>query len=362
MVARLDEWLIRERLGCAALTAETVDRFLAERRARGEQTYITAKWFESLFGCLRSSGAAPALPVRSAVTPTELLVVRYRRFLVDERAHYPRSVKQCALVAEQFLGSLPDDMSLRDVTGRDVRSFIDSQPAGWAPLTLAHMLWSLRSFLRFLFVDGLITVALADTVPSTRKYSASSLPETLPLEATRALVASCDRSTPVGLRDRAMLMLLSRLGLRAGEVARLRLDDLMWSTGDVVVAGKGGRVDRLPLPVDVGEAVVEYLQHARPVTATRAVFVSVYAPHFEFSTGTICNRVVELAAHRAGLGHVRPHQLRHTVASQMLADGGSLAEIGQVLRHVAESSTALYAKVDYQRLAVVARPWPKVAS
>ena len=362
MVARLDGWLLREGLGCDALTAEIVDRFLGSRRARGERNFITAKWFESVFGCLRSSGAAPVLVVASPVTPDEVLIVRYGRFLADERALYPRSVKQCVVVAEQFLGSIPDGVELAGVTGRHVRSFIDAQPAGWALLTLAHMLWSLRSFLRFLFLDGLITVALADTVPLTRKYSASALPETLPLRATRALVDSCDQSTPVGLRDRAMLMLLSRLGLRAGEVTRLRLDDFVWDTGDVVVAGKGGRVDRLPLPVDVGEAIVDYLQHGRPGTGTRVVFVGVRAPHREFTSGTVCNSIVASAAKRAGLGHVRPHQLRHTVASQLLADGGSLHEIGQVLRHAAESSTALYAKVDYQRLAVIARPWPRVAS
>ena len=182
----------------------------------------------------------------------------------------------------------------------------------------------------------------------------------MPVAASLALVNSCDVSTTVGLRDRAVLMLLSRLGLRAGEVTRLRLDDIDWRTGEVVIAGKSGRVDRLPLPVDVGQALVDYLRGGRPAVAHREIFVGVHAPHRALSpTGTM-SHIVAGASARAGLERFRPHQLRHGAASQMLAAGGSLAEIGQVLRHASESSTALYAKVDFQHLTLVARPWPSV--
>ena len=154
-------------------------------------------------------------------------------------------------------------------------------------------------------------------------------------------------------------MLMCRLGLRIGEVVRLGLDDMLWRSGEVVVAGKGGRVDRLPIPVDVGQAVVDYLRDGRPPTRCRVLFVRIKAPHVGLGTAAV-NSIVMLAAARAGIGHVRPHQLRYTTASQMLADGASLREIGQVLRHVSEATTAVYAKIDIPRLSVVARAWPQV--
>jgi len=359
--AKLDAWLLAEGIGCDELTVETVERFAGWRRGCGATTYFTVRGLDPLIGFLRSEGAAPVLPTPERSTPVEVLLDRYRRFLIDERGLFPRSVMQCMLVADRFMRD-HNVTSLADLTARDVRAFIDAQPAGWAPCTLDHVLWSLRSFLKFLFLDGDTTTALADGVPFMRTYAAAGLPEPLTLEASRALVNSCDRSTPTGLRDRAMLMLMCRLGMRAGEVVRLRLDDLLWRSGEIVIAGKGGRVDRLPLPVDVGQAVVDYLHDGRPATSSRVVFIRVNAPHVGLSGGPPVNSIVALAATRAGLGHVRPHQLRYTTASQILAGGGSLSEIGQVLRHAREATTAVYAKVDIQRLNLVARPWPQVTT
>jgi site-specific recombinase XerD len=174
----------------------------------------------------------------------------------------------------------------------------------------------------------------------------------------RHLLASCDRRTAVGARDFAILTTLVRVGLRAGEVAALGLDDLEWRLGEIVVHGKGPRVERLPLPTDVGAAIASYVRRHRPSTAQdRAVFVRRLAPHCGLTPGGI-TQVVAAAARRAGLGTIYAHRLRHFAATQTLRAGGSLAEIKQLLRHRLASTTAIYTKVDREALRTIARPWP----
>lgn len=171
------------------------------------------------------------------------------------------------------------------------------------------------------------------------------------------LLDSCDRTTPVGCRDHTLSLLLARLGLRCGEVARMSLEDLDWRAGELVVHGKRGRVDRLPLPCDVGEALCDYLRRARPVGFGRSVFLRSQAPIGPLS-GDGVSEVVVRAACRAGIGAVRAHRLRHTVATEMLRSGAGLVEIGQVLRHQSLEVTAVYAKVDRSALSQLALPWP----
>jgi site-specific recombinase XerD len=174
----------------------------------------------------------------------------------------------------------------------------------------------------------------------------------------RRLLASCDRATVTGRRDYAVLLLLSRLGLRAGEVAGLGLDDIDWRRSEITVVGKGDRAERLPLPADVGAAIAAYLRAGRPDTAAgRAVFIRVHAPHRALTPGGVTALVFD-AAQRAGLGTIHAHRLRHTAATAMLRAGAPLVEVGQVLRHRSALTTAIYAKVDRDALAVLARPWP----
>jgi integrase len=199
---------------------------------------------------------------------------------------------------------------------------------------------------------------LAVAVPSVAGWSLSSLPKALGRDQVAALLTSCDRATSTGCRDFAILTLLVRLGLRAGEVAALALDDIDWRRGEISVRGKGRRHDRLPLPGDVGQAIVDYLRHARPGTAHgRTVFVRAQAPHRALTSNAVTT-LVAIAGRRAGIGLIGAHRLRHTAATAMLHAGGSLTEIGQVLRHRRVLTTAVYAKVDRQALRLVARPWP----
>jgi integrase/recombinase XerD len=217
---------------------------------------------------------------------------------------------------------------------------------------------ALRSLLGYLHVEGLIARPLAPVVPSVAGWRLAGLPRGLEAEQVRALFASCDLETSCGVRDFAILKMLVRLGMRRGEVAVLELDDIDWRSGEIMVRGKGARCERLPLPIDVGEAIVDYLRDGRPVSAEgRAVFVRVKAPHRALTPAGV-TQVVMSAGHRAGLGDVRAHRLRHAAATELLRAGAPLVEIGQLLRHRSAQTTAIYAKVDRDRLRALARPWP----
>lgn len=216
---------------------------------------------------------------------------------------------------------------------------------------------ALRSFLRFLHDQQILPVSLADAVPAVAHRRLSGLPEPLAQEEVAALLHACDRSTAVGRRDFAVITVLHRLGLRCGELAGLRLDDVDWQVGVVTIDGKGDRTDRLPLPVDVGEVIVDYLRDGRPETTARTVFVKAVAPHTPLTySGLSC--IVARAAKRAGLGTIHAHRLRHTAASRTLNAGASLEEVSHLLRHASPATTAIYAKTDQTRLAGLARPWP----
>ncbi len=220
------------------------------------------------------------------------------------------------------------------------------------------MVTGLRSLLGFLHVDGVVTESLTAAVPSVAGWRLAGLPRALEPGQVRALLASCDRRSAHGRRDFAILTLLARLGLRRGEVAGLRLDQIDWRSGELVILGKGGRPGRLPLPADVGEAVAGYLRRGRPSSAEgRCVFVRVKAPHRPLTPGGVTN-VVIAAGRRAGLGDVTAHRLRHSAATELLRAGAPLEEISQLLRHRRPLTTAIYAKVDREALRSLAQSWP----
>jgi integrase len=217
---------------------------------------------------------------------------------------------------------------------------------------------ALRSFLRFCFIEGLTPNDLSAAALSVARRRGSSLPKGIDQRAAKSLLRSCDRRKPKGRRDYAILLILLRLGLRAGEVAGLRFDDIDWRAGEIVVRGKGSHEDRLPLPTDVGEAIAAYLRRGRPKgTEHREVFLSAVAPIGPIGTNGISG-IVRCACVRAGAPVVGPHRLRHTVACQMANRGVPLPEIAEVLRHYSICSTAEYARVDIEGLRTVAQPWP----
>ena len=241
----------------------------------------------------------------------------------------------------------------------DVSSFLARECPKRSVSGARDLVCALRSLLRYLHLAGLIEAPLVWAVPSVADLRDRTLPRGLEPAAVKKLLASCDRRTLVGRRDYAILLLLARLGLRAGEVAAIQLEDVDWRAGLLLVRGKGSRQDVLPLPVDVGEAIVSYLRR-RPRCECRALFLRVTAPRRELNRSTV-GWVVRAACDRAGLPRVGAHRLRHTAATEMLRQGASLAEIGQVLRHREQKTTAIYAKVDRKALRALARRWPSPA-
>ncbi len=219
------------------------------------------------------------------------------------------------------------------------------------------MVTRLRALLRFLHVEGEIEYSLADGVPSVAGWRLASLVKALDARSVARLLGSCDRRTRVGRRDFAIITLLSRLGLRAGEVAALQLRDVDWRAGEITVRGKGSRQERLPLPADVGETLAGWLARGRPRRESVFVFTRVRAPYDGLSAGAV-SQIVRRACRRAGLPMVGAHRLRHTAATEMLRAGGTLTEVGQVLRHRGRDVTSIYAKVDRLALAAVVMPWP----
>jgi site-specific recombinase XerD len=361
LMAHLSRWLAEQDLEPGALGGEIAECFLRSRRER--YSYLTGKRApERLLIYLRDLGVMPQ-PV-GVDTLVERLLAEYRAYLVRERGLVAGSVRLREHVARLFLAERPQplELSLQRLEAGDVTAFVVAQcGARRRGVAWSRTLTSgLRSLLRYLHLAGWVPVPLAQAVPSVAGWRLASLPRALEPEQVQRLVESCDRSTALGSGDLAILMLLSRLGLRAGEVAALRLDDIDWRAGELTVRGRGARTERLPLPHDVGEALVSYLRAGRGRASFREVFLRAIAPHGPLSPGGVC-WVVHAACDRAGMARVGAHRLRHTVATEMLRAGAGLEQIAQVLRHSSVTTTAVYAKVDRTALRRLARPWPSAA-
>jgi len=346
LAAHLSRWMTAGGLSARDLDLPAAERYFAARRSAGYANERTVEALGPLLGYLRGLGAAP-LPLAEPATETSLLLDRFAAWLASERGLAPTTVALNVRLARPFLQqrALGHDgqLGLDQLTAGEVRAFVLDQ-ARRQSRSAKRMVTALRSLLRFLHVDGILAVSLAGAVPSPAGHALSGLPRALEPRQVQAMLASCDPATATGRRDRAVLLLLSRMGLRAGEVAGLGLDDIGWRRGEITVRGKGGRRDRLPLPSDVGAAIVAYLRAQAPREALSYTGITT---------------IVAEAAIRAGIpGPVHAHRLRHSAATAMLRGGGSLTEIGQVLRHARPATTAIYAKVDIGALRLLGRPWP----
>lgn len=265
----------------------------------------------------------------------------------------------CGWWAGEFLIAQIDDgrLDLDRIGPEAVTGFVLDMSRLYAVSSMKRVTSCLRSLLRFLFAAGDVDRDLSPVVPSVAGWQLAGLPRGADDEAVASLLASCDRSTTLGRRDFAVLLLMSRLGLRAVEISRIRLEDIDWRGAGLTVNGKGGRVDRMPLPADVGAALADWLRHGRRPSAFREVFTCVLGPNAPMTRQSVV-MVPRRAATRAGIAMVGAHRLRHRVACQVLAGGGSLAEVAELLRHNDHASSAIYAKVDLAALGAVVRPWP----
>jgi site-specific recombinase XerD len=359
---QLSRWLAGEGLGAGELTGEHAERFAQERRATGVVSWASPRSVALPLEYLRQLGAVPPPAPVCPVGRLEELLADYGRYLSIERGLCDHTVLDAYVPAALlFLSELggSEGLDLARLAAIDVSSFLARECPKRSVSGARDLVCALRSLVRYLHLAGLITTPLVWAVPSVADLRDRTLPRGLEPAAVRGLLASCDRRRMVGRRDFAILLLLSRLGLRACEVAAITLDDLDWRAGMLLVHGKGSREDTLPLPTDVGEAIVFYLRR-RPRCECRALFLRVTAPRQGLNRCTVA-WVVRAACDRAGLPRVGAHRLRHTAATQMLQAGASLPEIGQVLRHREQKTTAIYIKVDRAALRALARPWPTPA-
>jgi site-specific recombinase XerD len=344
LLADLSRWLERRGLPLAGLDEGRLARFLATRRRRSKTRRGDWATGRQLLGHLRELEEIAAPSQRIDRTPVACLTREFEEFLHAERG-----------LASSTVSERLRSQDLHGFVLREVRRV--SRTHGKGAVT------ALRSFLRFLLQRGAIQADLARTLPGVATWRLSHLPKSLPPEQVEQLLACCDRSTPTGKRDYAILLLLARLGLRGGEVVAMTLEDLDWERGEIVVRGKGQRLERLPLPAEVGAALACYLRDVRPARATRHVFIRMKAPLQGLARSAICC-IVRRALRRAGLNpeFKGAHLLRHSLATDLLRRGASLGEIGQLLRHRQQTTTQIYAKVDIAALRGIALPWPRGAA
>jgi len=354
----LGRWMAAEDVAVGQLDGDVIAAFVETHRVKGRFAAVVARGSRSLVIYLRELGVVGA-ERGEPVTPLGELIEQYRQWLVGDRGLAPLTVARYVALASRFLGervSAVDELGVKDLDGGHVAAFLLRECERLSVDSAKGKVGELRSLLRFLFVRGLIRLALGDAGPPVASWRDTGIPRAVAPADVERLIVSCDRSTLDGARDAAIVLLLARLGLRSIEVARLELADLDWRAGELLVRGKGGREDRLPLPDDVGTALAHYLT-VRGRRELRRVFLTLRAPTRPIRPDLVGD-VVRRACERAGVAQITPHRLRHALASEMLAHGASLQEISQVLRHRHLSTTAIYAKIDLERLREVALSWP----
>lgn len=365
LVADFGRWLKRHRTLVPQVTAEHLARYLGDRSWRQHFRSGDRAILHRLLSLLVEQGIVAQEPPIEP-TPAEQLTTTFRRYLEQERRLAPATVAYDLEFARRFLAQHfgEGEVRLDRLRAADVVRFVQCEAARLHAKRAKMMTTALRSFLQFALYRGLIETDLRANVPTVANWSMASLPKALSSEELQCLLSNCERETAVGRRNWAILLLLARLGLRAGEVVGLTLEDVDWAAGELSIRGAGTPSDRLPIPQDVGKALVDYLCHVRPACASRQVFVRLRAPHRGFATSSAISSLVRRALARAGLdpAHKGAHLLRHTVATQMLRQGASLAEIGELLRHRSQQTTMIYAKVDLDLLRPLALPWPGGAS
>ncbi|MGH3811313.1 MAG: site-specific integrase [Pseudonocardiaceae bacterium] len=356
-VARLSRWLETSGLAVGALNGDRIEEFLAVQRAVGRHR---SQWSRPgllcLLDVLGEHGVVSVSTQLPAASDGEALLGSFERYLLGERGLVAGTVGGYVAHARRFLDRLSGQLA--GLTAGDVTAAVLHESTRGVSVSAAqNFVAGLRAFLRFCFVEGVLDADLSGAALAVTGRRRSPLPRGISPAEARALLACCDRRTALGRRDYAIILSLLRLGVRRGELAAMTLDDLDWHAGEVVIRGKGGRSDRLPLPADVGAAIARYLRHARPASLRREQFSRGRAPFGPIDAGTVSS-TVRRACRRAGIASMGAHRLRHAAACQMVTAGVPLTQIGQVLRHRSLQSTAIYARIDVEQLRRLATPWP----
>ena len=358
----LSRWLERKGIGLDLLDENRVAEFCKSQREPLSRRTEVQHSIGQLLQYLRRSHVINLQRPSAPRTKADELLDEYSRFLFEERGLRPLTLSNYLPVVRHFLthsfGS--GAMLFAKLSGAAINKFILHEMANGRSGRVQLIATALRSFLGFLYLRGHMHTALAAAIPAVAKCRRSDLPQFLEPEQVRQILMSCCRSTPCGRRDYAVLLLMARLGMRSGEVVSLSLEDINWRGGEILIRGKSARDERLPLPSDVGRALVAYLRQGRPHCTSRRVFIRVRAPHEGFRSSVAIGDILRRALRRACIVPARKgtQLLRHSLATRMLQSGASLTQIGQILRHQLPQTTEIYAKVDFGALRAMAQPWP----
>lgn len=365
LLAHLSRWLQSGHLELAAFDGDAIERFLVDRSS-DHVDMSTPGALAPLLTYLRLEGlVAPAEPAyQPAKGPVDSVLDDWSVYLAQERGLQPGTIRYYRQLVRPFLLTClqGETVELGGLDARAVSEFVRTEITGLTPAAAKLTITSLRSLLRYLFTTGLVRNRLDSVVPARAGHRDSGLPCWLGPEQVEALIAAAGSQPRTGARDVAIVLLICRLGLRAGEVAALTFEDLDWRGGTVRISGKNGQVDLMPLTSDAGTALAKHLRQRRHGAAWgRALFHCSLAPYRALEASGV-KLVIRRAGVRAGLGSVGAHRLRHTVATSTLNAGASLEEVGQLLRHRSLESTAIYAKVNLIGLSSLTRPWPEPLS
>ena len=360
VIADFSGWIKQNEIVVSSLNVNDVDRFLRlrQRQQRGRRGDPTA--LKRMLAMLHEKGVVKREPAASNARPK--VTAEFQRYLLEERGLSPATLLNYVPVIEQFLSeSFGDETpNARLLCASDITKFVVRQAHRLSSVRAGLVVTALRSFFRYLHYRGAVSIDLSGCVPTVPNWSLSTLPRFIPANDVERILKGCDRKNSVGRRNYAILLLLARLGLRAGEVVGLNLDDIDWNAGQITIRGKGGRSVLLPLAADVGAALAAYLRKDRPRCVSRRAFIRHRAPLIGFANASAISTLVMRAIKHAGVesAHKGAHVLRHSLATTLLRQGGSLDEIGELLRHKSPNTTAIYAKVDVTALHTLALPWP----
>jgi integrase len=354
LMAHLSRWLGREGLTAAGLTEDRAGRFLAGRRTAGRPRHPGLR---PLLDYLGGLGILPPEPPAPPPDAASVLIAEFAEYLRSERGLAPMTVGAYSSRAARFLARYAPDGDPAAIAPGDVTAAVLADASGLSAGAGQHLACALRAFLRYCHVRGLVAADVSAAALGVTGRRTTMLPRGLEPATIAALLAACDRDEPAGRRDYAVIVLLARLGLRAGEAARLRLDDINWRAGEIGIRGKGGQYDVLPLPADAGAAIAAWLRDGRPAVSFREVFTTVTAPTRPLTREAV-GWIVRRTCARAGLGPFGPHRLRHSAACAMIGAKVPMAGIAQAMRHRSHGVTAIYARAGIDRLRPLARPWP----
>lgn len=361
-ISKLSQWLQRRHLVIEDLNESCISEFIRYRKKRNLLRSGDQLALKQFIGFLREEGVLSAFVAEIKVSEIQRIVNSFAQYLQQERGLSQATIDNYLPTVRRFLTERfrKRKIIFEKLCAQDISKFVLRYAHAMSPGRAKTMVNALRSFFRFLYQRGEIALDLAAAVPTVARWQFSEIPKFLQPEQVKHLLKTCDRSTGTGKRNYAILLLMARLGLRAGEIVHMELDDILWEAGELIVKGKSSREEKLPLPHDVGQAIATYLRDIRPNCSSRRLFIRMVAPLRGFSSSVNVCTIVRNSLARAGINtdFKGAHLFRHTLATNMLRGGANIAEIGEILRHQNPNATEIYAKVDFASLRTIAQPWP----